>query len=174
MTRSRTSSFLAGLAAVLLVALAVAGCGGDDSGDASAATPPKTPSGKTATLGVTNTNLGDVLVNSRGLTLYLFKKDTGTNSTCFGECASVWPPQRASGKPTVGTGIDASKVGTTPRSDGKPQLTYDGHPLYLYDGDRKPGDTNGEGLNTLGAAWFALSPAGEQVSGRPSGGGGGY
>ena len=66
MTRSRTSSFLAGMAAVPLVALAVAGCGGDDSGDASAATPPETPSGKTATVGVTNTNLGDVLVNSRG------------------------------------------------------------------------------------------------------------
>jgi hypothetical protein len=74
----------------------------------------------------------------------------------------------------VGAGIDASKVGTTPRSDGKPQLTYNGHPLYLYQGDSKPGDTSGEGLNTFGAAWFALSPAGNQVSGQPSGGGGGY
>jgi predicted lipoprotein with Yx(FWY)xxD motif len=165
---------LAGVVAVPLVALAVAGCGGDDSGDASAATPPKTTGGKTATLGVTNTNLGHVLVNSRGITLYLFKKDTGTKSTCFGPCAGVWPPQRVSGKPTVGAGIDASKVGTTPRSDGKPQLTYNGHPLYLYQGDSKPGDTSGEGLNTFGAAWFALSPAGNQVSGQPSGGGGGY
>jgi hypothetical protein len=73
-------------------------------------------------------------------------------------------------------------VGTTTRSDGKPQVTYDGHPLYLYEGDQKPGDTNGQGITAFGAAWYALSPAGNQVSGQPSssgagsssGGGSGY
>jgi hypothetical protein len=55
-------------------------------------------------------------------------------------------------------------VGTTPRSDGKPQVTYNGHPVYLFSGDQSAGDTNGEGVTAFGASWFALSPAGNQVS----------
>jgi predicted lipoprotein with Yx(FWY)xxD motif len=94
-------------------------------------------------------------------------------SACFGACASDWPPLRASGKPTVSSGANASMVGTTTRSDGKPQVTYNGHPLYLYTGDQKPGDTNGEGLTPFGGGWFALSPAGNQVSGQASSSGGG-
>ena len=111
------------------------------------------------------TSLGKILVDSRGRTLYLFKKDSGKKSTCFGACATAWPPLRAHGKPTVGGGARASKVGTTRRSDGKPQVTYNGHPLYLFVQDKKPGDTHGEGLSAFGARWFAVSPAGRQVSG---------
>jgi hypothetical protein len=65
-------------------------------------------------------------------------------------------------------------LGTATRSDGNPQVTYNGHPLYLYAGDQKPGDTNGQGLTQFGAGWFALSPAGNQVSGQGSGSGAGY
>ena len=57
----------------------------------------------------------------------------------------------------------ASMLGTTSRSDGKPEVTYNGHPLYTYAGDQKPGDTNGEGLNQFGAKWYALSPAGKKI-----------
>ena len=64
-------------------------------------------------------------------------------------------------------------VGTTNRSDGKPQVTYNGHPLYLYSGDQNPGDTTGEGLTAFGAAWYAVSPAGDQVTGQPSSSSGG-
>jgi predicted lipoprotein with Yx(FWY)xxD motif len=80
---------------------------------------------------------------------------------------------RANGKPTVGSGANASMVGTTARSDGKPQVTYNGHPLYLYSGDQRPGDTTGEGVTAFGASWFAVSPAGDQVSGQASSSGGG-
>jgi predicted lipoprotein with Yx(FWY)xxD motif len=114
-----------------------------------------------------------ILVDSQGRTLYMFQKDSGMKSACFGACASDWPPLRASGKPTVSSGVNASMVGTTTRSDGKPQVTYNGHPLYLYTGDQKPGDTNGEGLTAFGGGWFALSPAGNQVSGQASSSGGG-
>ena len=172
MTGSKRSSFLAGVVAVPLVALAVAGCGGGNNNDASAS-PPKTASGHAATVGVANTNLGKVLVNSKGLTLYLFKKDSGTTSSCSGACATAWPPLQATGKPTVGTGVTASMVGTTTRSDGSRQVTYNGHPLYLYDGDSSPGDTNGQGISAFGAAWYALSASGNQVSGQASSGGGG-
>jgi predicted lipoprotein with Yx(FWY)xxD motif len=166
MTRSKPFTFLAGAAAVPLVALAVAGCGGgDDSSNATAAvTPPKTASGRTATVGVANSGLGKILVDSQGRTLYLFKQDTGTKSTCSGECASDWPPLRTNDKPTVGRGLTASKVGTTPRSDGKAEVTYNGHPLYLFAGDKKPGDINGQGLNAFGAPWYVLSPAGNQIT----------
>src|SRR4051812_27406599 len=123
---------LAALAAVALAALAFAGCGGnDDDGNATASSPPpKTTSGGSATVGVGSTSLGHFLVDSQGRTIYLFQKDTGTKSTCFGACATSWPPVRVSGKPTAGSGVNASMLGTTPRSDGKAQVTYNDHPLY--------------------------------------------
>jgi hypothetical protein len=64
-------------------------------------------------------------------------------------------------------------VGTARRSDGKPQVTYGGHPLYLFTGDKQPGDANGQGVSAFGAAWFALSTKGSQVSGTASQSGGG-
>lgn len=169
---SRSITLLAGAAAVPLTALAAAGCGGGGETTASP-TPPRTASGGPATVGVATTGLGKILVDSKGRTIYLFKKDTGTKSTCGGECAIDWPPVRASGNPKVGGGVDASLVGTTVRSDGAPQVTYNGHPLYLYEGDDKGGDTNGQGLRTFGALWWALSAAGSQVTAEPSGSSGG-
>jgi predicted lipoprotein with Yx(FWY)xxD motif len=181
MTLNRSITFLAAVAAIPLAALAVAGCGG--GGAAASPAPPKTARGGPATVGVATTGLGRILVDSKGRTIYLFKKDRGTKSACSGACASAWPPVRASNKPTVGSGANASLVETTARADGKPQVTYNGQPLYLYEGDEKPGDTNGQGLTTFGAPWWALSPAGNQVTRQAStsdgggssyGGGGGY
>jgi predicted lipoprotein with Yx(FWY)xxD motif len=163
MTRSRPLTFLAGAAVIPLVALAVAGCGGG-SGASAAAVAPEATSGASATLGVATTDLGEVLVDSKGRTLYLFKSDRGTTSTCFGACATDWPPLRVNGKPTVAGDTNPSLIATTSRSDGKPQVTYGGHPLYLYAGDQKPGDTNGQGVVTFGAGWYAVTPAGTQVS----------
>jgi predicted lipoprotein with Yx(FWY)xxD motif len=170
MTRSTAFSFLATAVAMPLAALAVAGCGGD-SGATMSPSSPQTASERSATVGAANTGLGQILVDSKGGTVYLFKKDNGTKSACSGACADAWPPVRADGKPTVGAGADASQVGTTRRSDGKPQVTYNGHPLYLYQGDQKPGDTTGQGSTGFGAPWYALSPAGTEITGQPSGGG---
>ena len=173
MTRSKPITFLAGAAAIPLTALAVAGCGGG-GGDATAvagAAQDRERTGRRRSASRT-AGLGKILVDSKGRTLYLFKKDSGTKSACSGACASAWPPLRANGKPTVGGGANASLVGTTTRSDGKPQVTYNGHPLYLYAGDQKAGDTNGQGLTAFGAGWYALTPAGNQVSGPASSSGG--
>jgi predicted lipoprotein with Yx(FWY)xxD motif len=169
MIRSRPLTIL-GLVAVPAVALVVAGCGGGSSNSTASpsATPPKLSNGRSATVGVANDGVGRVLVNSKGLTIYLFKKDAGTKSACFGDCASNWPPVRVSGKPTAGSGVKASLLGTTKRSDGKPQATYNGHPLYLFQGDQNPGDTNGQAITAFGAAWYALSPAGNQVTTKSS------
>jgi predicted lipoprotein with Yx(FWY)xxD motif len=173
MTRNRSITFSAGVGVLVLAALAVAGCGG---GSSSATGPPKTASGKTATVGVSNASLGNILVDSKGRTLYLFNRDSGTMSECNGACAVNWPPLRAAGKPTIGTGTKAALVSTSTRSDGMRQVTYNGHPLYLFKNDSSPGDTNGEGLSAFGGSWFAVSPAGEQISAPApsSGGGNGY
>jgi predicted lipoprotein with Yx(FWY)xxD motif len=173
MTRPRSLS-LAGLAAAAVAALAVAGCGGSGGGDASASTPqPATANGHPATVGVASTGAGKVLVDAQGRTLYLFAKDKGTTSTCSGACAAGWPPLRASAKPVAGNGANGSLLSTTPRSDGKPQVTYAGHPLYRYVGDSKAGDVNGQGVDAFGARWFAVTASGSQVSGSASGSGGG-
>jgi predicted lipoprotein with Yx(FWY)xxD motif len=113
---------------------------------------------------VRKTRLGTILVNPRGRTLYLFKKDSGTKSACFGACATAWPPLRAGSKPIAGRGAKASLVGTTRRSDGKPQVTYNGHPLYTFIMDTKAGETKGEGFTAFGGRWLVVSPAGKQVS----------
>jgi predicted lipoprotein with Yx(FWY)xxD motif len=130
---------------------------------------PSTPATQAAakhTVEVRTTSLGKILVNSQGRTLYLFKKDSRGKSACIGECAKFWPPLRASGKLTGGQGISARKLGTIRRSDGKPQVTYNGHPLYTFVQDTKAGQTHGQGLTAFGASWFTLSPAGNQVSGK--------
>jgi predicted lipoprotein with Yx(FWY)xxD motif len=173
MTRSKPLGLLSAAVLVPLVALVAAGCG--SSGGTSTATA-KAPSGSSATVSVANTGLGNILVDSQGRTLYLFQKDSGTKSTCFGGCATAWPPLRANGKPTAGGGAKASLLGTTPRSDGKPQVTYDGHPLYGYQGDSSAGDTNGQGINGFGAPWYVLAPSGNAITtaSSSSGGGNGY
>ena len=175
MPSGRRIIFLSSLALMVLSALTVAACGDDDDATAASAGP-KTPSGQAATVGVEDSGLGKILVDSQSRTLYLFQKDSGTKSACFGACARDWPPLRTNGKPTVDGGAKASLVATTPRSDGKPQVTYSGHPVYLFEGDTKAGDTNGQGLTAFGGGWFALSPAGDQVSGEAStsGGNGAY
>src|SRR3954454_11536316 len=162
---NRTRSFsLIGLAAAAIAALAVAGCGGG-GGNASASAPqPTTSTSHAATVGVAGTDLGNVLVDSQGRTLYLFAKDQGTTSACSGACATAWPPLRASGKPLAGGGTKAALLGTTKRSDGQPQVTYNGHPLYLYVGDQKAGDTSGQGITAFGGGWYALTASGSQVT----------
>src|SRR4051794_1998385 len=174
-TRGRPITLLAGAALLALTALAVAACGGGNSATAASKTPDPAAARTTqhaarhaATVRVRKTRLGQILVNSRGRTLYLFKKDSGTKSACFGACATAWPPLRAAHKPTVGHGAKASLVGTTRRSDGKPQVTYNGHPLYTFIMDKKAGATNGESFSAFGGRWFVVSPAGKQVSKRPS------
>jgi predicted lipoprotein with Yx(FWY)xxD motif len=176
--RPRSIPFLAG-AAVALIAFAATGCGSDNDSSATVE-----PTRTAATSGATAANaavvgaaavggLGTILVDSQGRTLYLFKKDSGKHSACSGACAASWPPLLATGKPTVGAGASASIVGTARRSDGKLQVTYGGHPLYLFTGDKQPGDANGQGVSAFGAAWFALSTKGSQVSGTASQSGGG-
>jgi predicted lipoprotein with Yx(FWY)xxD motif len=160
-TRKPITSF-AGAALIPLVALTVAACGG--GGYAATAAAPKTSAGATAKVVVSKSVLGSILVDSTGRTVYLFKADVGMHSACTAACVTKWPPLLATGEPAAGAGLPASKLGTITRSDGTRQITYNGHPLYLFVKDQKPGDVNGQGVVAFGAGWFALSPSGDQVS----------
>ncbi len=171
MAGTRSITFLAGATALVLAALAVAGCG-SSGGNANSPVPPRTANGQSATVGVANENVGKILVDSQGRTLYLFERDSGTKSTCNGACAIEWPPLQAV-KPTVGNGANASIVATSARSDGKAQVTYNGHPLYLFSADQKAGDTNGQGVNAFGGLWYVLSSSGNEIT-TSSGSGGGF
>ena len=112
---------------------------------------------------VQKTPLGKVVASSNGHTLYIFRADKGTTSTCSGKCAQFWPPLLTSGKPVAGAGIKASLLGTTKRKDGKLQVTYKKHPLYLFLEDTKPAMTKGEGSKAFGAGWYALTPTGIEI-----------
>jgi predicted lipoprotein with Yx(FWY)xxD motif len=104
-------------------------------------------------------------VDAKGRTLYLFLADTTKNkSTCTGSCAAAWPPQLTAGSAKAGSGTDKSLLGTAQRSGGAKQVSYNGHPLYYYIGDTKPGQTNGQGLNQFGALWYVVNAKGKQVT----------
>jgi predicted lipoprotein with Yx(FWY)xxD motif len=152
MTWTRPITRPATVAAVALAALALGVFG------AAAAAAPNAAGARSATVKIAHSRLGKILVDSRGRTLYVLSADSTRKSTCFGACAKNWPPLRASGKPTVGTGLKASRVGTIRRSDGKPQVTYRGHPLYRFVGDTRAGQTNGQGIVAFGGRWTVRKP----------------
>ena len=174
MSRTKPITLLATAAVLPLAALAIAGCGSssNNNNNATAATPSPSSSANTsnpstppAVVRVSNNHaLGKILVDSKGRTLYLFTKDSGTKSACVGMCATPWPPLLAHGTPKAGSGAKASLLGTTPRSGGASQVTYNGHPLYTFIKDTSRGDTNGEGVSAFGGSWFAVSPAGARVA----------
>ena len=136
------------LASLAVLATVAASCGAATS--------------KSATVSVRKTKLGRILVDAQGRTLYLFMKDKNDKSACAGACATAWPPLLTSGRPKAGTGVASKLLGTTVRRSGR-QVTYDGHPLYTYAGDSRAGQTNGEGSNAFGAAWYVVAPNGQRI-----------
>ena len=128
---------------------------------AGAAEPPAAAGGPaTVSLGQNDT-LGSFLVDNKGMTLYLFTKDTPNTTVCYEKCAVAWPPLLTNGAPVAGEGVDASLLGTTDRTDGTVQVTYNGWPLYYYEKDKAPGDVVGQ---DVGGVWYVVSAAGEQVT----------
>jgi predicted lipoprotein with Yx(FWY)xxD motif len=107
-------------------------------------------------------DLGTVLVDSQGLTLYDFHKDKGSTSSCYGPCAAAWPPLLTEGNPQAQGPADRSMLGMTKRKDGTVQVTYNGWPLYTYAGDQSPGEANGNDIDQFGAEWYALQPNGQE------------
>jgi predicted lipoprotein with Yx(FWY)xxD motif len=105
--------------------------------------------------------LGSFLVDDKDMTLYLFTKDTPNTTVCYDKCATAWPPLLTTGDPVAGEGVDASLLGTTNRTDGTVQVTYNGWPLYYYEDDKAPGDVTGQ---DVGGVWYVVSAAGDQIT----------
>jgi predicted lipoprotein with Yx(FWY)xxD motif len=125
---------------------------------------PATPAATGTAINIGSTKLGQVLVDSNGLTAYLFLADKGTASSCnSASCVQYWPPVLTNGAPQAGAGVTASLLGTTIRADGGTQVTYAGHPLYRFINDKAAGDATGQGVNAFGAPWYVVSPSGMQI-----------
>src|SRR4051812_49371121 len=94
------------------------------------------PATSKAAVGLRTTPLGKILVDANGRSLYLFEADKPDHSNCTGACMSSWPPLTSAKAPAGAAGLQAAKLGTIAATGGKRQVTYNGHPLYLYAGDQ--------------------------------------
>ncbi|MDQ2876060.1 MAG: hypothetical protein M3Y33_15245 [Actinomycetota bacterium] len=140
------------------------------------------PSTSAAGLTTASTAKGKILVTAQGYTVYMFAPDTATKSACTATCLQFWPA--LTGKPSAASGMKLTGTfGTITGTGGITQATYNGHPLYLFVKDAKPGQVNGNGVDAAGGLWYALSPAGSKLTAavsKPSAsasggsGGGGY
>lgn len=163
------------LAVAVVAAGFLAGCGGGGSSTDSSTTaktttssslpaPKPPPNAEEGTVFVSlgsAAGLGLVLADSEGHVLYAFSKDTPEASTCEGACAKAWPPLLVEeGEPEPSNGADAARLGTITRGDGTRQVTYAGHPLYTYTGDKQPGQAKGNGVSAFGGTWTALKGSG--------------
>ena len=136
------------------------------SGEKAEATTETSSSTPVAAVSVgTAANVGKVLVDSKGMTLYYFQKDQkgSGKSKCSGACASAWPPLLTGAEAEAMTGVQPSMLGTIKRSDGTTQVTYAGWPLYTFVEDKKPGEDNGTDSKAFGASWYPLHPNGEKA-----------
>ena len=158
-TRPLSAGLAVVLAAVIVLVVVVSG------GSAKRAQPPVAAG---SAVSVTQTPLGKTLVDANGRTLYLFQADKPGVSTLSQAGLAVWPAFTSTGTPQAKGGASANQISTTAGPGGNRQVTYNGHPLYYYVGDQKPGDTRGQGLNQFGALWYVLSPSGNAVTSAPS------
>jgi len=160
----RTKAALVGALVGLVIGLAACGeTTASSPGPINPVVASPTPSQVTIAVAA-NAQLGQILVDGDGRTLYLFVADTGTTSTCTGQCAQYWPPVLTSGAPVAGTGVNAALLGTTTRPDGGTEVTYGGHPLYYVVTDKNPGDTTGQAVNNYGALWYVVGPDGKEIA----------
>jgi predicted lipoprotein with Yx(FWY)xxD motif len=155
--------------------MGIATCGDDgDSGDgsASAAAESKTTSAaerprkhrRTTTLRIRKSQFGRILVDGKGRALYLFTREGSPRSRCYGQCAVAWPPFYARGRLRTGSGLDQDKLGSSRRRDGRRIVTYNGHPLYYYVTDTRPGQVTCHDVVEFGGTWLVVNPDGNAVS----------
>lgn len=152
--RRRSLTLLIGLTTAVIgvgAATAVAGATGHSA------------SAPRAKVSVQSSRYGRIVFDGHGQVLYLFARDRGAKSTCYGACAKAWPPFLTKARPSAGSGARAGLLGTTRRRDGSLQVTYAGYPLYYFTGDTRPGQINCQNVSQFGAKWLVLSAAGKAV-----------
>jgi len=187
MAGRRTAKFSAGgVAALVISALVLAGCGSASSTSSASATAAAAPAASSSTssttssasaasgqqIGMTKGGDGTYLTGAGGRALYLWVADSGGKSACSGACAQAWPPVETKGKPTAAAGVNTADLGTITRSDGSEQVTYKSHPLYYFIADKSADEVKGQGSNSFGAKWWLVTPSGDAITkGGPAAGG---
>ena len=165
------------ITAIAALAFGAASCGDDSSSadevpvaatTSGSTTPSTTPATRerrrTTTLKLRDTRFGRILVDGKGRALYLFTREGSTRSRCYGQCAVAWPPFYARGRLRAGSGLDQGKLGSSRRRDGRRIVTYNGHPLYYYVSDTKPGQVTCHNVVEFGGTWLVVNPEGNAVS----------
>lgn len=144
--------------AVLLLCAAVAVAAAGASGQRAVAA-------KVAKVQLRHTELGKILVNSSGFTLYRFTHDPRNKDTCMTveNCKEIWPPLLTSGRPIAGSGVKSSLLSSIRLPNGRRQVTYAGHPLYMYAPASERGETSYVGFSSYGGTWYAVNAAGKYV-----------
>ena len=179
----RNRFVFASLSVVALVAVACGGGAGATTRPATSA--PSTPGAATsapssaaptssgddatgASIEIASTDLGDILVDGEGRTLYAFTPDESTGEpTCYEDCADNWPALTVEGDDfTVGEGLDQAEFSTAERTDDAgTQVVFGTYPLYYFAGDEAAGDTNGQGL---GGKWYVIGADGQLIKDEPA------
>ena len=157
-----TASFRTGVAALGLLVLAGCGSSTDEGGSAAGSGTSSAGGTGDAVLTTADSDLGEIVVDADGRTVYVFDKDTpgSGKSACGGDCLAKWPPVVASSGRPVADGV-TGQVGTITRDDGSKQVTLGGMPLYSYAGDSHAGDVTGQ---AVGGVWWAVSPTGTKIT----------
>ena len=164
-------NWMAAAACAAGIALAATACSSGSSSTgtaapaASSATAQPSSAASSMTIGLASVSGidGKFLAGSQGRTMYLFEADKSGASTCTGACAATWPPVTTAGTPMAGSGVEQSLLGTTKRSDGTEQVTYNGHPLYYFAADTGAGMAKGQGSKEFGAGWYVVDAKGSKV-----------
>lgn len=122
------------------------------------------PALKSATVEITEEEpYGQYLIGQNDMSVYLFEADEPGESTCYDECAEMWPPYIVEGEVDAGEGIDGEKLTTIERTDGQQQVAYDGWPLYYFAKDEEMRETEGHDVEAFGGEWYLISPEGDKV-----------
>jgi predicted lipoprotein with Yx(FWY)xxD motif len=160
---------------LLLFSAALISACGSDSGDESpqpskpaaqdttTTREPKPAEAKGTAIKLDGSQFGAVLYDKRGQAIYLFDKEKSDKAECYGDCAAAWPPVLTKGEPQAGRGIDHSLLGTTERSDGRTQVTYNGHPLYFYAHEGRD-EVTCHNVSEFGGLWLVLDGKGNARS----------
>jgi predicted lipoprotein with Yx(FWY)xxD motif len=119
--------------------------------------------GSGVTVSTHDSDYGTIVTDGKGRALYLFDKETSDRSQCYGACAEAWPPLLTKGEPQAAGGAQASKLGTTKRSDGTTQVTYNGQPVYYYVDDTAPGEVGCQNVSEFGGLWLVVDPSGSAI-----------
>jgi len=147
--KKRPRTFLGIVATVVMVAAVAA-----------VLEPAQATPGAAARLSVRSTQYGKALFGPTGKVLYVFGADRGSTSHCYGVCAKAWPPLLTTAKPLAGRGVQAKLLGTTRRTDGTLQVTYNHHPLYYYEADKR-GKVMCQHARMHGGLWLVIKPNGQ-------------